>query len=485
MQKRLETARRAARGLAAAAVVAATSAAPAVSVAATVPNPTVTAIAYDAGAKHHPFASTQLNLAAMGYVESEYQLSGTANGYVLDGNYTSDGKWNKTLAEPKVPYATRILVRRPIDPARFNGTVVVEWYNVSGQIDAAALWAQAHTELLRDGYAWVGVSAQKIGVATDKAWDPDRYGALNLPDDTLSYDIFSQAAQALRSQPQLVMGGLPVKTVIAAGESQSAARMFTYVNAFNDDASQVYDGVLIYSRGASGAPIGSGMIIPGPPAAVRADNKLKVLQLETEQDLIELGFAPARQPDTDVVRTWETAGASHFDAYGVGNMLPIYQRDLPKVAAIATSGCRHPLNQLPFQYVVNAAIVSLTHWIQSGQTPPSSPQITLAADGSVVRDANGNAEGGIRMPEMEAATAKNSFINPPGHGNVLINLFLCGALGNSTPFGTVKLFSLYPTHNTYVTRFDDAAKAMLDAGFILQPDYDEAVANAKVANVPN
>jgi hypothetical protein len=35
-----------------------------------------------------------------------------------------------------------------------------------------------------------------------------------------------------------------------------------------------------------------------------------------------------------------------------------------------------------------------------------------------------------------------------------------------------------------VTKFNAAAQAMLDDGFILQPDYDETVTNAKVADVP-
>ena len=34
-------------------------------------------------------------------------------------------------------YRTRILVYRPADAARFNGTVVVEWLNVSGGLDGA------------------------------------------------------------------------------------------------------------------------------------------------------------------------------------------------------------------------------------------------------------------------------------------------------------------------------------------------------------
>ena len=60
-------------------------------------------------------------------------------------------------------YTTRVLVRRPSVPAKFNGTVVVEWFNVTGGIDAAPDFGYGHVELLRGGYIWVGVSAQASG----------------------------------------------------------------------------------------------------------------------------------------------------------------------------------------------------------------------------------------------------------------------------------------------------------------------------------
>ena len=42
---------------------------------------------------------------------------------------------------------------RPTSPKEFNGTVVVEWLNVSGGLDASPDWTGAHTELNRDGFA--------------------------------------------------------------------------------------------------------------------------------------------------------------------------------------------------------------------------------------------------------------------------------------------------------------------------------------------
>ena len=60
--------------------------------------------------------------------------------------------------------ARRIVVRRPRSPSAFNGVVVVEWLNVSGGLDAAPEYTYLRNELVRAGYAWVGVSAQYIGI---------------------------------------------------------------------------------------------------------------------------------------------------------------------------------------------------------------------------------------------------------------------------------------------------------------------------------
>ena len=49
-------------------------------------------------------------------------------------------------------------------PKKFSGTVVVEWLNVSGGVDANPDWVSLSEEIVRRGDAWVGVSAQRIGV---------------------------------------------------------------------------------------------------------------------------------------------------------------------------------------------------------------------------------------------------------------------------------------------------------------------------------
>src|SRR5262249_39551495 len=128
------------------------------------------------------------------------------------------------------------------------------------------------TQMIRDGDAWVGVSAQAVGLNATKGSDPARYAALSHPGDSFSYDIYSQAGQAVRTNPT-VLGGLKPKRVLAVGESQSAGRLVTYLNAVAPTA-KVYDGYLVHSRGAGGSALSQAplAVIASPsPTAIRDD----------------------------------------------------------------------------------------------------------------------------------------------------------------------------------------------------------------------
>src|SRR5688572_17132493 len=83
------------------------------------------------------FGSTVVDLDAAGYREEEYLLRGNARRYrLLAGSvYPADGVWPAEEVETR-PYTTRVVVRRPIDAARFNGTMLVSWNNVSSGYEA-------------------------------------------------------------------------------------------------------------------------------------------------------------------------------------------------------------------------------------------------------------------------------------------------------------------------------------------------------------
>jgi hypothetical protein len=86
-------------------------------------------------AHNYIFFSSNHDLAQHGYVEEEFFVRGTANTYSI-----ADPMKDGAVAAAAQPYMTRVVVRRPANPKRSNGIVVVEWYNVTNQFDAENIW---------------------------------------------------------------------------------------------------------------------------------------------------------------------------------------------------------------------------------------------------------------------------------------------------------------------------------------------------------
>src|SRR4051794_33847629 len=183
---------------------------------ATVPNPIVTGPIQN-GIRGGAYNRSRFPLVN-GYVEQEFFYEGTAR--------AADG----TTA----PYKSRILVRRPSDPAKFNGSVVLDWDNVTVPDDTDVGWLPMHTTIMERGLVYVAVAAQRLSIEASpialKQYVPVRYGSLSPPGDTYSFDIFSQAAEAVLDP--VVLGTLrPLVTRrIGIGASQSGSRLHDYIN---------------------------------------------------------------------------------------------------------------------------------------------------------------------------------------------------------------------------------------------------------------
>jgi hypothetical protein len=491
------------------------------------PLPTVTEIPPGSGSHGYPYDAVPttpafagapvIHLAHYGYVEREFKMSGTTNIYRQSGFWGSDGVWNVSVAQSNVPYTTRLLVRYPTNPKKFNGTVVVEWLNETTGGDQDPVWSEIYREVLAQGYAYVGVSAQTGSMVEDKTWDPQRYGALGDTNDGQSYDIFSQAAEVARADVSNLLGGLHPTTIIGTGDSQSAFRVDTYVNAIQP-LSHAFNGFLAVGRGALAAPIGTGLVAFSPfPALIRTDNTTPFIQLNTEGDIEELGAAYSRQPDNSDLRTWELAGASHIDLHEGLYEGATIQREAPQltppncVFGVPFNGGTLPDN-MSVHELEDAALVALQKWITEGVPAPSGNQISTTPFFNIVeRDQFGNALGGIRLPDIQVPTETYSAINfsaPSQEGlnpgqlfTTLQNIFttlstgvitdptlrtegLCLLEGYYTPFSTATLQSLYPTHAAYVSAFTAAANSAKAAGFLTPADYRAAVAAAKAAPIP-
>lgn len=455
------------------------------------------------GSTGKPFTAAPLDLASFGYVEEEYFFGGTATGYDWVTSPGADGIWSVKTTKTAT-YKTRMLVRRPTDAAKFNGTVIVEWLNVTGGVDADPDFGFSHAELLREGFAYVGVSAQaqgvvgggfSIGLGAEPLVkeDPERYGSLRHPGDDYAYDIYTQAARALR-HPGAVdpLGGLVPAHIVGDGESQSAIRMVTYVNAIHPVV-KVFDGFFIHSRFGGGALIngfadaGVGAILSGPsPAHIRGDLTVPVFQFETETDvpgltsgLLGQGFVISRQPDTSLLRTWEVAGTAHADEYLIEYESGPAGVDAGPAASVV--GSCGDINAGPQHWVEDAAMSALQTWLTKGEPPPSGEPFTLSDAGvAIAVDSNGNALGGVRTAAVDAPIATYSGQPDSSASGGLT----CSFFGETTPFTSTQLAALYTSHDDYVSKVTAATAAAQQAGFIVAADVPLIEAEAQSAPVP-
>jgi hypothetical protein len=427
-------------------------------------------------------------LAQVGYQQSEFFMSGLADAYTPTAALTNDGKWSvqRDAANSGVGFNTRIVVRRPVDPAKFNGTVVVEWLNVSAGADLPTDWIAAHNELIRTGTAYVGVSAQSVGVEQLKTCCNGRYTSLRHPGDSYSYDIFSWAAREIRNNPK-VLNGLTPQRLLAAGESQSAGRMVTYIDAVQP-LLHLYDGFLVHSRGASGAPLSQApltQVSTPSPSLIRDDLDQPVFVVQSEDDVIRSNTA-ARQPDTAKFREWEMAGTAHADRYtstvgftdpfdGTGAVRMLgYMRD-PGPAG----PCGKPWNAGPSHWILQAAYHGLDQWVRNGTLPASGPLLQTDSTSPTVlsRDQFGIAKGGVRSPQVDAPIATVDGVNTgPG---------FCLLFGSTTPFTPEQLAQLYPTHADFVNAWNASLSAQFAGGFLLAPDVYELGNAAAAAPIPS
>ena len=155
-----------------------------------------------------------------------------------------------------MPYRTRIVVRMPTNPSRFNGTVVVEWLNVSGGGDGAVDSVYLSPELERAGFAWVGVSAQQVGMDNLRQKDPGAMTTDGSGGPVLLRHLHPGHASPARRWPHEPLAPLHPKRLLAMGESQSALYLTTYIDAIQP-LYHVFDGFLVHSRagGAVGFPV--------------------------------------------------------------------------------------------------------------------------------------------------------------------------------------------------------------------------------------
>lgn len=417
--------------------------------------------------RDYPFFASQpqFDLAAAGYVEEEFFIHGTAT------RYETPALANAVAVSTGYPYKTRILVRRPADPEKFNGVVLVEWANVTSGYGVDLHWQYSKEYLTREGYVVVRVDAQRVGIHQPntglKDWSPTRYGSLDvtaggtITDDSLSYDIFSQVVKALKSTGrEQILDGLRPRTVLAVGQSQSAGRLTSYYNGVQP-LHQLVDGFLV-------------QVLGGP---FRTDVQAPMMRVISETELLLYGLGATRQPDSPTLREWEVAGAAHVDYWWVQYRQAVATRDKMTPPSLACDP--EPASHVPLRYVLNAGYHHLTRWVQRGIEPPQAEPILMTSTSPAVvpRDGNGLSYGGIRQAEVEVPTAMNRGDQvgmTPGCPN---------NYGMHVPFDDAKLSQLYRRKAAYVRAVTATVRKNVYDGFILREDGEEIIRRAQSSNV--
>jgi len=439
------------------------------------------------GAKGWPFHASSLDVAKYGYTEAEYFLEGPATRYRLapGATLTRDGHW-RVEGAGEAPFRTRMLVYRPSEGARFNGTVMLTWNNVTAGHD---LFGAESLELFEGGYALVCLTPQKVGIEglppTPQglaAWDPQRYGTLSIPSDDYSYDIFTQGARAVGKDRATTtvdpLGGLDVKRVVAQGASQSAGRLATYVNAIQP-LSRAFDGFIlqIYFGSGSALEVGDTVVnINNAPAArprdrMRGANLLRddlgVPIFVVNSELESMACYPVRQPDSATFRYWESAGTCHVSVQGMRAREGKLVRDGIRVVPVPEG-----INRIPILPLYDAAYFHMQRWLTDGIAPPVQPKVEFAGSPEeIVRDEHGIAKGGIRLPQADVPLAQNSAI--PLAEDIFAYL-----RGSSRPFAEQKVRSLYGSKAAFLAKFEAAARKAATVGVLRPRDIAGLLAEA-------
>ena len=460
-------------------------------------------------AASHPFGAANQtlkpeNLAAAGYVEEEYFVSGKANVY----DWQAGGAVVRTA---DVPYTTRVLVRRPKSAGKFSGRVIVEMMNPTNLLDLNIGWAIHRDELMRRGDAWVGLTAKPIAVKTLQTFDPARYAPLNwanpLPasdprncavraggdttqatENGLVWDMNTQVGAWIRSNTAanpFTYGGRATraKYLYGWGYSQTGGYLYTYVNAIHPlvvkaDGKSMFDGYLIATASGPSAINQCAPAIPaGDPHRKPAHVGVPVMHVMTNSDYA--GFAPSRLPDNNTL----AEGYRDYDLSGAGHATPDELYYGPSPADITKGGqtpppvnCTEgPRSRFPSRVPFNAILENLEDWVEKGKTPPPGAVVLMNGNTGAL-DEYGNVKGGVRTPYLDVPTSTWA-------GNSTGPSF-CRIAGHETPFTPDRLKALYPTHADYVRKVEASVDSLVAQRYITRADGAAIIAEARATKVP-
>ncbi|CDO36029.1 alpha/beta hydrolase domain-containing protein [Novosphingobium sp. KN65.2] len=430
-----------------------------------------------------------VDLAAAGYVEEEFYLSGQAPAITADGKALFD-----------VPYITRILVRKPADPAKFNGTVVIAPFTWIGE--RAAGWILTRDYLVRHGYAFVGYTlninkpAQDPKTHTDPNWQPDpepanlnfdfmrrfdyaRYAPLgtyydpqrfrrgSIPDPFVpqSQAIGGELAMLLKSNlPNGPMAGLNVERVYVNSWAVTAQVWMDYLDQGRHQQWRMPDGrplIDAYMTGRMTFGEVGGDVIRVPRRMPEDAPFVTVYsQSEAMYDAVAGVELPA-DSDRPKLRFYEITGMPHLRMADLGTE---EVEDLPADVGKSDDPKCNTLYDEPAELVVSAMLDRMDQWVRHEVPMPKAERLQRKGN-SIARDPKyGNMIGGVRPPWVMAPAAVYWTEQEAQCGMVY---------ETKQPYSRTELRRLYGSYSNYLRKFEAAKKRAVQEGFLLAEDADD------------
>ncbi|MWV27560.1 hypothetical protein GRF63_06545 [Erythrobacter sp. GH3-10] len=428
-----------------------------------------------------------IDLEAAGYEEEEYYLSGIAPAITAEGETLFDA-----------PYTTRILVRRPKDPDRFNGTVIIEPFTWFGERGAS--WILTREYLLRQGYAYVGYTlninkpeqdpkflptdlpkdiARYVGIVNFEFmrdfdysrysplgfyFDPDRFkrGEFVDPFVPQSQGVGAQLAYLLKSNdPDGPLAGLQVDRVYVNSWAVTAQVWMDYLDQGRHQQWRMPDGSALidaYMTGRMSFGEVGGEVIRVPEHMPEDAPFVTIFtQSELRYNAVNAIPLPA-DTDSPKLRHYEIPGTPHLrpEDVGTGEIEPmpvdVGKEDDPR--------CNTLYNE-PVEIVASALLDGMDKWVRDGTPMPKSPRVERSED-DIVRDATtGNAIGGVRLPWVAAPSAVYLVEEETN----------CGlAYDTKTPYSAQRLREMYGSYANYRAQYEAAKAEAVAQGYILPHD---------------
>jgi alpha/beta hydrolase family protein len=431
-------------------------------------------------------------------------------------------------ARGRVEYAARLVLIVPGGQARGNGTLLVDVPN-RGRAYAQALYNSPRDEPFASGTFEQGTGfLQDQGYSVAEVYWELGQGA-DLPSfvdsdgkkryvEGAGFAIVRDTADFLaRAATDSTGASNPLKGLVSrtigVGKSQDGRFLKTFLlHGFNmTGGRRVFDGmhVIVSASGllpilqtgtgpessANGAPTFANPEFPGVNdgpltigeiiASVEARREVppKMILVNSDTDYFSLRASLGRTGGSGTadlaipqnVRMYDVAGAPHV------------------VVAKMPAPCKMPQGRLDWAPVLRATLTRLDAWVAINAEPPANELMPLeAARGeppalgapakfasAVIqvpkRDPDGNALGGVRLPDLAAPLGTHSGQNVP-------DSFLCALVGSYTAFAVTKeqreskgdarrsLFERYRNRDDYVNRIRTAAHDLMERGFLLPED---------------